>query len=121
MIATADSVRKVIRDDRSLKGLELSKINLDGPLRADEPISGRALLINHTGSTIWMERAGNSHGAAFALASAARHQLTIAQRKLQLVQFARQLHHAAAAGLFLDPAQVGVDGIDAGAMHLRVA
>jgi len=58
---TVDTVRKVIRDDRGQKGLELSKINLDGPLRAGEPISGRALLVNHTGSTIWMQRAGNTY------------------------------------------------------------
>ena len=58
---TVDTVRKVIRDDRSLKGLELSRITLDGPLRAGEPIYGRALLVNHTGSTIWMDRAGNTY------------------------------------------------------------
>lgn len=60
-IATFDAVRKVLRDGRDRKGIELSMISLDAPLRADEQISGRALLVNHTGSTMWIERAGNSY------------------------------------------------------------
>jgi hypothetical protein len=61
VVVTVDTVGKVIRDERSLRGLELSKVTLDNPLRAGEPFYGRAMLFNHTGSTIWMERAGNTH------------------------------------------------------------
>lgn len=60
-IATFDAVGKVIRDDRNRRGIELWTISLDAPLSADQPISGRALLVNRTGSTMWIERAGNSH------------------------------------------------------------
>lgn len=60
-IATFDAVRNVLRDGRNRKGIELSMISLDAPLRAGEQISGRALLVNHTGSTMWIERAGNSY------------------------------------------------------------
>ncbi|MBI5319359.1 hypothetical protein [Bradyrhizobium sp.] len=60
-IATFDAVWKVIRDDRKQKAIELSRVSLDAPLRAGAPITGRVLLINYSGSTIWMERAGNTH------------------------------------------------------------
>jgi hypothetical protein len=61
VVVTADTVRKVVGDDRSSRGLELSRVNLDGPLHVDQPITGRALFVNHSGATIWMERAGETH------------------------------------------------------------
>lgn len=61
LTATIDAVGTVIGDDRSHRGLELSKVSLDEPLRAGEPVSGRALIVNNTGATIWMESSRNTH------------------------------------------------------------
>jgi hypothetical protein len=43
-----------------------------------------------------------------------------AQRHLKVVELAGRLGHAVAAGLLLDPAQVGVDGVEADRAGLRI-
>lgn len=71
LVAAVDAGRRIIADTRNPRSFELSAVRLDSPIEADTPIFGRALLVNVTGSKVWVAlEEGASHSWLVRSASA---------------------------------------------------
>jgi hypothetical protein len=61
LAAAVDAGTKIVADTRNPRSFELAAVRLDAPPEPDAPLQGRALLVNLTGSKVWVALKGVSH------------------------------------------------------------